>query len=58
MPPSKGIYQYTFDLLSDVNDPKYSDPVDVPLLVATDENVKEYGRLVRDYEKEEVSYLI
>ena len=54
MPPSKGIFEYTFELLSDVNDPKYGDPVDVPLIIATEENVKEYGRLVRDYDKEEV----
>ena len=58
MPPSKGIFEYTFELLSDVNDPKYGDPVDVPLLMATEENVKEYGRLVRDYDKEEVWILM
>ena len=30
--------------------------VDVPLRIATEENFREYGRLVPDLEKEEVSH--
>ena len=38
---------------TDAHDPKYK-YVDVPLIIANEENIKPYGRLVHDFDKEEV----
>ena len=38
----------------DVHDPKYGKPYKVPMVVASDETLKGYGKIVRDFDKEEV----
>jgi hypothetical protein len=38
----------------DAHDPKYRKPYKVPMVVASDETLKGYGKIVRDFDKEEV----
>ena len=38
----------------DALDPKYGDPFPVPIVKATEETLKGYGRIVRDFDKEQV----
>ena len=38
----------------DAHDPKYGEPHPVPLKIATEENLKEYGRFVDNFENEDV----
>ena len=40
-----------------VLDPEYTQ-VEVPLYPATEESIKQYGRLVHDFEKEEVGCVL
>ena len=39
---------------ADALDPKYGEPFPVPIVRATEETLKGYGRIVRDFDKEEV----
>ena len=43
-----------FDLYADAHDPKYGAPHEVPLKICTPESIAEYGRIVHDFEEEEV----
>ena len=54
MPPTQGLYGYTFELFKDAHDAKYAEPVQVPLYLPTEETFAQYGRLVTDYDQEEV----
>jgi hypothetical protein len=38
----------------EAHDPKYGDPFPVPIVMATTETLKGYGRIVTDFENEEV----
>ena len=38
----------------DALDPKYGDPFPVHIVKATEETLKGYGRIVRDFDKEQV----
>ena len=38
----------------DAHDPKYGKPYKVPMVVASDETLKGYGKIVRDFDTEEV----
>ncbi|XP_033727206.1 uncharacterized protein LOC117321007 [Pecten maximus] len=40
--------------LDNAHDPKYGEPFQVPIVAATNENFKEYGNLVTDFDAEEV----
>lgn len=42
----------------DALDPKYGDPFPVPLVVANEETLKGYGKIVTDFEKEEVEITV
>ena len=42
---------------SNAHDKSLKKPVKVPLKIATEESVKDYGRIVRDFDTEEVKYL-
>ena len=39
---------------TDAHDPKYGEPRQVPIIPYTSETIKEYGRLVHDFDAEEV----
>ena len=39
---------------ADAMNPKYGDPFPVPIVKATEDTLKDYGRIVRDFYKEKV----